>query len=153
MNKHQMLTGYDELQATLDDLHRSFAALTQEEQKFAVVFLHDVQCAAVQVEPGKTFREYITEYMVRAKNDQVHRIAVALGLDEAKLRALMNAHVTEQNMNEYGRFDTLITTVNKATARAYFERVDGIRLPPPKLMIRIDRLLRTFILNGGMDIE
>lgn len=143
----------DELQATLDDLHRSFAALTQEEQKFAVVFLHDVQCAAVQVEPGKTFREYITEYMVRAKNDQVHRIAVALGLDEAKLRALMNAHVTEQNMNEYGRFDTLITTVNKATARAYFERVDGIRLPPPKLMIRIDRLLRTFILNGGMDIE
>ena len=143
----------EELQATLDDLHKSFAALTQEEQKFATIFLHDVQCAAVQVEPGKTFREYVTEYMVRAKNDQVHRLAVALGLDENQLRALMNAHVNEQNINEYGRFEALKSTVNRATAKSYFERIDGCRLTPPKLIVRIDQLLRAFILNGGIDIE
>ena len=28
---------------TLDDLHKSFAALTQEEQKYAALFLHDIQ--------------------------------------------------------------------------------------------------------------
>ena len=143
----------EELQATLDDLHKSFAALTQEEQKFATIFLHDVQCAAVQVEPGKTFREYVTEYMVRAKNDQVHRLAVALGLDENQLRALMNAHVNEQNINEYGRFESLKSTVNRATAKSYFERIDGCHLTPPKLIVRIDQLLRAFILNGGIDIE
>ena len=143
----------EELQATLDDLHKSFAALTQEEQKFATIFLHDVQCAAVQVEPGKTFREYVTEYMVRAKNDQVHRLAVALGLDENQLRALMNAHVNEQNINEYGRFESLKSTVNRATAKSYFERIDGCRLTPPKLIVRIDQLLRAFILNGGIDVE
>lgn len=143
----------EELQATLDDLHKSFAALTQDEQKFATIFLHDVQCAAVQVEPGKTFREYVTEYMVRAKNDQVHRLAVALGLDENQLRALMNAHVNKQNINEFGRFEALKSTVNRATAKSYFERIDGCRLTPPKLIVRIDQLLRAFILNGGIDIE
>ena len=143
----------DELQATLDDLHKSFAALTQEEQKFANIFLHDIQNGAVQVESGKSFRDYITEYMIRAKNDQIHRVAVALGLDEEKLRRLMDAHVSESTLNEYGRYDDLISTVNKAKARAYFESVEGVRLPPPKVLIKTDKLLRSFILNGGMDIS
>ena len=143
----------DELQATLDDLHKSFAALTQEEQKFANIFLHDIQNGAVQVESGKSFRDYITEYMIRAKNDQIHRVAVALGLDEEKLRRLMDAHVSESTLNEYGRYDDLISTVDKAKARAYFESVEGIRLTPPKVLIKTDKLLRSFILNGGMDIS
>ena len=143
----------DELQATLDDLHKSFAALTQEEQKFANIFLHDIQNGAVQVESGKSFRDYITEYMIRAKNDQIHRVAVALGLDEEKLRRLMDAHVSESALNEYGRYDDLISTVDKAKARAYFESVEGIRLTPPKVLIKTDKLLRSFILNGGMDIS
>ena len=33
----------DQLQVTLDELDRSFATLTQEEQKYAYIFLHDVQ--------------------------------------------------------------------------------------------------------------
>lgn len=141
-----------ELQATLDDLHKSFAALTQEEQKFANIFLHDIQNGAVHVESGKTFRDYVTEYMIRAKNDQVHRIAVALGLDEEKLRAMMDAHVSEQTINEFGRYDELIGTVDKAKAKVYFEQIEGTRLPPPKVTIKIDKLLRTFILSGGIDI-
>ena len=142
-----------ELQATLDDLHKSFAALTQEEQKFANIFLHDIQNGAVQVESGRTFRDYVTEYMIRAKNDQIHRVAVALGLDEDKLRNLMDAHVNEQNINEFGRFDELIGTVDRAKAKTYFEEAEGVRLPPPKVTIRIDKLLRAFILNGGIDIQ
>lgn len=141
-----------ELQATLDDLHKSFAAMTQEEQKFANIFLHDIQNGAVQVQSGKTFRDYVTQYMVKAKDDQVHRVAVALGLDEEKLRGMMRAHVSAQTLNEFGRFDDLVSSVDKAAARAYFERVEGQRLTPPKVAVKTDKLLRAFILSGGMDI-
>ena len=141
-----------ELQATLDDLHKSFAALTQEEQKFANIFLHDIQNGAVQVEPGKSFRDYITEYTIRAKNDQIHRMAIALGLDEDKLRGMMEAHPTEQTLNEYGRYDDLLSSANRTTARTYFEEQEGGRLPLPKVIIRIDTLLRKFILQGGIDV-
>lgn len=95
----------EELQRAEEELHKTFATLSQEEQKFANLFLHDIQSGDVKVDGSKTFRDYITEYMERAKNDQVHRLAVALGLDEAMLRSMMTLSVTEESINEYGRLD------------------------------------------------
>ena len=105
--------------AVLDELHRSFATLTQEEQKYANIFLHDVQNGDMVVDESKTLRDYITEYMTRAKNDQIHRFAVAIGVDEAMLRAFMQRRVTEASINEFGRFDKLKATVNLETAKAF----------------------------------
>ena len=56
-----------EMRKTLDDLHKSFAVLTQEEQKYANIFLHDVDSGNARMESGKTFRDYITEYQSKAK--------------------------------------------------------------------------------------
>lgn len=50
-----------EQENTLNELHKSFAMLSQEEQKFANIFLHDVQRGDVVMEKGKSFRDYITE--------------------------------------------------------------------------------------------
>ena len=47
----------------MTDLHKSFAFLTQEEQKYANTFLHDVQTGDVKIVDGKTFRDYIFEYI------------------------------------------------------------------------------------------
>ena len=44
------------------ELHNSFASLSQDEQKYANIFLHDIQRGDVKVEPGKSLRDYITEY-------------------------------------------------------------------------------------------
>ena len=52
----------EQRQQTLDDLHKSFAYLTTEEQKYANIFLHDVQSGCAVMESGKTFRDYVTEY-------------------------------------------------------------------------------------------
>ncbi len=65
----------EEIEQTLNELHKSFASMTQEEQKYASLFLHDVESGEVQVEEGKTLKDYITEYQVNAKNDQIHRFA------------------------------------------------------------------------------
>ncbi len=71
-NLHQADITEEQLQASLDELHKSFATLTQDEQKYAEIFLHDVQRGEVVVEDGKTLRDYITEYQYKAKNDQIH---------------------------------------------------------------------------------
>ncbi len=136
-----------------DELHKTFATLSQEEQKFANIFLHDIQSGDVIPIEGKTFREYVTEYATKAKDDRIHRVSDALGLDEKMLRALMAQRVTDDNINEFGRFDALKSTVNTAKAKAYFEAISGQKLPLPKVNIRVDQLLRDFIIKGGYDIE
>lgn len=144
----------EELKKAEDELHKTFATLSQEEQKFANIFLHDIQSGDVDVVPGKTFRDYVTEYLSRAKDDQIHRLAAyALGLNELLLRSLMAQHVTEDNINEFGRFDALKATVDKTLAKAYFEAITGTKLPIPKVNIKVDNLLRDFIIKGGYDIK
>ena len=135
-----------------EELHKTFATLSQEEQKFANIFLHDIQRGDVTPQAGKTLRDYITEYLTKAKNDQIHRIATVLGLDEKKLREIMGLRVTEVNINEFGRFDNLKATVDKQKARDYFERVEGMKLIPPKVNMKVDKLLRDFVISGGFDI-
>lgn len=141
-----------ETAAVLDELHKSFATLTQEEQKYANIFLHDVQNGDVKVDEGKTLRDYITEYMTRAKNDQIHRFAVAIGVDEAMLRGFMQLKVTEVNINEFGRFDKLKATVNRVTAKVFLGAFEGTAIKPFQINMKLDQVLRRFILEGGFDI-
>ena len=137
----------------LNELHKSFATLNQEEQKYANIFLHDVQRGDVIVEEGKTLRDYITEYQFKAKNDQIHRFADTIGIDEDKLRGMMGLKLTETNINEFGRLDELKNTIDKSKAKSYFENKEGIKLNPPKVNIRVDKLVREFILKGGFEID
>lgn len=150
-NLHQADITEEQLQASLDELHKSFATLTQDEQKYAEIFLHDVQRGEVVVEDGKTLRDYITEYQYKAKNDQIHGFAVAFGLDEDLLKNMMQLNLTEANIDEFGRFDKLKQSVNKAAAKAFLEKIEGKVIIPPKVNMKVDKILRKFILTGGFD--
>lgn len=150
-NLHQADITEEQLQASLDELHKSFATLTQDEQKYAEIFLHDVQRGEVVGEDGKTLRDYITEYQYKAKNDQIHSFAVAFGLDEDLLKNMMQLNLTEANIDEFGRFDKLKQSVNKAAAKAFLEKIEGKVIIPPKVNMKVDKILRKFILTGGFD--
>ena len=141
-----------ETAAVLDELHKSFATLTQEEQKYANIFLHDVQNGDVIVDEGKTLRNYITEYMTSAKNDQIHRFATAIGVDETILRSFMQSKITEANINEFGKFDTLKATVDTEKAKTFLEMIEGKPIKKFQINMKIDQMLRKFILEGGFDI-
>jgi type I restriction enzyme R subunit len=145
-------TDKEEVQKTLDELHRSFSSLTQEQQKYAGIFLRDVQRGEVSIKSDKTFREYITEYQFNAKNEQINSIIKVLGLDETKLRHLMTLGLSDNNINEYGRFDELKSTVDKNRAKAYFENLEGVSIPPYKVNIKADNLLQKFVIEGGFEI-
>ena len=135
------------------ELHKTFATLSQEEQKYANIFLHDIQRGDVVVTKGKTFRDYITEYLSKAKDDQIHKIAVALGVDETKLQNIMSLKLNSANINEFGRYDKLKKTVDKTKAKEYFEKIEGTKIIPPKVHVKVDNLLREFILGGGFEIN
>src|SRR5690606_15709779 len=132
---HQENVDPQQLQGTLDELHKSFATLTQDEQKYANIFIHDVQSGNAEIENGKTFREYITDYQFRAKSEQVRKLSDALGLDIPKLENLINAGITEATINEYGRFDDLKKTVVRERAEKYFVSNEGERIPAFRLSI------------------
>lgn len=143
LNQHQDPAS---IESTLNELHKSFASLTQSEQKYAKLFLHDLQRGDAQLIEGHTFRDYINTYKDNAENAQLNAVANALGLDKERLIALMADSVNDKNLNDFGRFDALKDSVNKAKAKIYFEKQDGVIIPPFKLNIRIDQFLKQFIL-------
>lgn len=142
-----------ELEATLSELFKTFSTLTQEEQKYANIFIRDVRSGNAELEAGKSFRTYITEYAFRIKSDQVHKLASLLGLEESRLRDIMSSNVTEQSLNEYGRFDKLKESVDIDKAKQYFEKKEGKPLPLFRVIKAIHTLLKRFILEGGFELE
>jgi type I restriction enzyme R subunit len=134
-------------EATLGELHRSFSSLSQEEQKIAEIFLHDIQRGDVNIDAQRTFRDYLADYSSKAKNHQIDMLVDALGVNKEKLVALMNTHVTELNLNEFGRFDDLKATVDRQKAKIYFEGLEGKELALFRINIRIEKLLRDFIIR------
>lgn len=139
--------------AVLRELHRSFATLSQDEQRLAEVFLHDVERGDVELSEGKTLRDYITSYGRREKDDQIDCLVDFLGVDRGLLREIMARDVTEDNLNEFGRFDALKGTIDKSRARVSFESVFGLSLKPFKVNIKATDLLKRFVLAGGFDVR
>jgi len=136
-----------ELKKTLD------FSLNQEEQKYANMFLRDIESGQVIIEKDKTFRDYITEYENRAKNEEINKISNALGLDKQKLTEYLKLGLNEKTINEYNRLNELKDTVDRTKARSLFEEKLDTKLRPPEVSIMLDELLRKFILKGGFDID
>jgi type I restriction enzyme R subunit len=143
--------GQDTRQA-LGLLHGSFATLTQEQQRYAELVIHAVQRGELAIEPGKTFMDYINDFQVRGKNDQVTALVEAVGVDEAKLCEFMARHPTDATINEYGRFDALKNSCDTKKAAAYFAAKEGKPILPFQVAMRLDRFLREFIIKGGFDL-
>jgi len=142
----------EQIQRTLDELHKSFASLTQEEQKYANILLHDIQSGNVSLDRVHTLKEDIVVYQRKAKDAEINLISSLLGLDEVKLRKMMNAGITESNINDYGRFDELKNTVDRNKAKEYFEKLEGTTIAAFRVNIKVQKLLQDFIISGRLDI-
>ncbi|MDB5940333.1 MAG: HsdR-like type restriction modification system protein, partial [Polaromonas sp.] len=135
-------------ETTLAELHRSFSSLSQEEQKIAEIFLHDIQRGDVQIDAHRTFRDYLADYQAQARNHEIDTLVARLGVDKVKLVALMNTHVTPANINDFGRFDDLRATVDQQKAKTYLEGLEGQALPLFRVKSRTAKLLQDFIIQG-----
>jgi hypothetical protein len=114
------------------------------------IFLHDIQRGDVQIDPRRTFRDYLTDYKAQAKNKEIAAIVACLSIEKAKLSALMNTHVTAAILNEFGRFDDLRETVDQQKAKADFEGLEGTTLSMGRVNVKAAKLLSDFLLQGGL---
>ncbi|WP_455934547.1 type I restriction endonuclease subunit R [Neisseria sp.] len=125
--------------AALEELHHSFATLSKEDQKFAELFLHDVQSGDIKLDSDLALSDYITTYKQKDANDKVLKIIKDLGLDGDLLRAMLARKYTGENL-DLGRLNDLKETVDREKAKVYFNE-DRIFY----LNIRIDEFLRELI--------
>ena len=131
--------GDSEKTAALEELHHSFATLSKEDQKFAELFLHDVQSGDIQLDPSLTLSDYIANYKQKDANDKVEKVISALGLNDDLLRTMLAKKYTRENL-DLGRFNDLKASVDKEKAKVYFNEKRMIFLNK-----RIDEFLRAFI--------
>ena len=134
------------------ELHQSFAYLSEEKQKAARLFLSDIDSGDVKCDPDKTFSDYITEYMQRDYDDNVHDFAEKLGLvDEPKLRALLKLRLEPKRIDGDPHFNELKSNCNWVQAKSFLEQYEGRALipPKPKVTALIHKYLREFLLSDG----
>ena len=84
----------EERTSVFEELHRSFASLSQDEQRFAEIFLYEVEQGIASLEQGKTFKDDIVDYQSKAQNDSIHEVAQQFWLDESLLCEMVNLHLT-----------------------------------------------------------
>ncbi len=142
-----------DIKKTLDELHKSFASLGQEEQKHASLLLHDIQSGDITIDETKTFKEYVAEYQANAENSQIAKLAELFGLDGIILKKMLNSEITQTTLNNYGYFDDLKDSVDKAKAKEYFETVEDKTVPPFQINMKIHNLLKDYIIDGKLNIK
>lgn len=145
------------LDAVRVELHSSFAHLSAEDQKYANIFLNDIQQGRINrddIDPNKSLSDYIGDYRTAAKNDQIHRFAEAIGVCETKLREIISLHIPDNNLNQGGHYYELIETLDKTKAKQFLESLNGVTsVLPFQVTAKADILLRDFISKGGFDIN
>ncbi len=129
------------------DLHNAFASLSQRDQRTAQRILHDIESGDLRLEKDKTIYDYILDYQKRECDQQVYTLAEATGLNINRLKDLTAKDTTTENLNEHGRFDELIHTLDKALAVDFLKKVTGQDVPKRFVITNMSSLVRRFILD------
>lgn len=142
---------WETLDQVLKDLHKSYSMLPREQQRYANLFISDVQSGEITVDPTMTFRDYIAKYMRKAEDARIARIVRRLGCYEKLLRTLLDRKVTEANYKEFGYFDELVASVDKGKAKKFFIVIERDSYRDYRLNMYISGYLKRFVISGGVD--
>lgn len=85
--------------------------------------------------------------LIWAMDDRTHRLAVGLGINEDALRTLAEQHPTTATINVNGRYDALLTTIDRDKAKAFVEKELGAEIKPREVVRESDTLLREFLIG------
>ena len=139
--------GSELTKSALEELCKTFATLSQKDQRTALIILHDIQSGDLHLDKGKTIYDYIAEYQISELHKQIMTIGEATGLNPSQLINIMSCDVNEQNLNEFNRFENLKLTLDLQKTRVCLNRITGKAVPPFLVMPKADQILRKFILD------
>lgn len=131
----------------MEELCKTFATLSQTDQRTALIILHDIQSGDLHLDKGKTIYDYIAEYQITELKKQIMNLSEATGVNVSQLINIMSSDVNEQNLNDYGRFEDLKLTLDQQKTREFLKKVHGTPCPPFMVMPKADQILRMFILD------
>ena len=83
----------DAFDKTLKELHKSFSMLSQDEQKYANIFIHDVRSVNAVLDHGTTCIDYISDLMKAAENSRLYILVQFLVLFLYLIRVLRHRRV------------------------------------------------------------
>jgi len=139
--------GSELTKSALEDLCKTFATLSQEDQRTALVILHDIQSGDLHLEKGKTVYDYIAEYQISELKQQILNLSEATGVNASQLLNIMSSEVNEQNLNEFNRFENLKITLDLQKTRDFLFKIEGQQIKPYLVKPKADHILRRFILD------
>lgn len=139
--------GSEHVKAAQAELHNAFASLNQRDQRTAQRILHDIESGDLRLSPGKTIYDYIIDYQKRECDQQAYTLGEATGLNITKLQELISKDTTEQNINEQGRFDALVQTLDKVKTVDFLKKVTDQDVPKRFVITNMSSILRRFILD------
>lgn len=139
--------GSEMTKTAFEELCKTFATLSQKDQRTALIILHDIQSGDLHLEQGKTINDYIAEYQISELKKQIMNLSEATGVNESQLINIMSSNVNEQNLNEFNRFENLKLTLDLQKTRDFLVRITGSACPPFLVMPKADQILRKFILD------
>lgn len=140
--------GSELTKSALEDLCKTFATLSQKDQRTALIILHDIQSGDLHLDKGKTIYDYIAEYQISELHKQIMTLSEATGLNPSQLINIMSCDVNEQNLNEFNRFENLKLTLDLQKTREFLNKITGAPVPPFLVMPKADQILRRFILDS-----
>lgn len=140
--------GSELTKTALEELCKTFATLSQKDQRTALIVLHDIQSGDLHLDKGKTIYDYIAVYQKNELHKQIMNLCEATGINISLLTKIMDRDVNEQNLNEYGRFDELKGTLDLQKTRAFLLKITGKAVPTMLVMPKADKILRSFILDA-----
>lgn len=75
------------------------------------------------------------------------KLAERTGMDVEKLSSMLaDPKMTPERINEFGRYDSLVSTADRSKVSAFISEIEGKEVPTRLVMPKFDKLLREFIL-------
>ena len=139
--------GSELTKSALEELCKTFASLSQQDQHTALIILHDIQSGDLHLDKGKTIYDYIAEYQIKELHKQIMTLSEATGLNASQLINIMSSDVNEQNLNEFNRFENLKLTLDLQKTSDFLAKIMGETVPAFMVLPKADSVLRKFILD------
>ena len=86
-------------------------------------------------------------YVLGHRNPDMDSICSAWAY--ARLKNMIDSSLSEDNINEYGRFDKLVDSVDLVKAKEFFEQKEGRVLKNKDVVKKTSSVLRMLVLSGG----
>lgn len=143
----------EEIRDLKASLHRNFASLPKERQEIAEMIINDFENGNLEIREGWDFNDYINFYSISELDKQISELVDFTGIDKDKLRELLNRKLTKNNLNEFGRFDSLVNSANIDLITENLSKVKGKPVRRFKSELYLDEILRKFLREGPFSLK